>query len=776
MESKYIKSFLFIFFIHFISTVYAQIPVGEFREHLPFKSFYHVAVTSDKVYASTLKNIMVLDKKDQYSKSTLSKLDGLSEIGIDNLTYLQNNNLLLIVYNNSNLDFLRDDQLVNVADIKNKQIIGSKKINSVYEKGNIVYLATGFGIVSIDLNNFLILDTWFTNLNGHTYQIYGITELQNRFYITTEKGVFSIQNDDTRIPDFSAWHFEDQLDTSKYNFIETIGDHIVVNKPGTEVDSIFVFQNGIWSYSDAIYSLRVMKFAKQNNELAILDYDQIHIYDENLNQTHLYKWLDGNLLALGRDVTFDGDDLMWIADQYYGLAYFNRPETYPVFFTLEGPATEMIENMDCKEGILATVPGSISGWGINYIPPSLSIFKNQTWSYITTPFYNYSQPHDFVNVTINPKNTKELYVASFSGGLFRIVNDTITNQWNSYNSPLQAITASSEDTTKYVFVSGLCFDQYKNLWMTNSKVTQPLKVLKSDSTWQSFSLAPYIPGIEENVAQHVFVDSRNYKWITFPRQNKLIVYDDNKTIDDKSDDQIAQIDMNSSANITTSQINCITEDLNGNIWIGCDRTIKVVYSPSSVFSKQLYAKNILIEQNGYVHNLFEFESVTAIAVDGANRKWVGTSKAGVYLMSENGTEQILQFDEDNSPLISDQISVITIDQESGEVYFGTASGLISYRSTATEAASNYNNYKVFPNPVKSDYSGYITLSGLMGSSFCKVVDASGLLVWQGYANGGELVWDGKGFNGQRPATGVYFIFASSDTGEEKQVAKLLFVK
>lgn len=256
----------------------------------------------------------------------------------------------------------------------------------------------------------------------------------------------------------------------------------------------------------------------------------------------------------------------------------------------------------------------------------------------------------------------------------------------------------------------------------------------------------------------------------------MIVYDDNKTIDDKTDDRIAQIDMNSSSNITTDQINCITEDLNGNIWIGCDRSIKVVYNPSNVFSKQLYAKNILLEQNGYVQNLFEFEMVNAIVVDGANRKWVGTSKAGVFLISENGTEQLLHFDEDNSPLLSNQITSITMDKESGEVFFGTTSGIISYRGTATEGAANYNDYLVFPNPVREDYTGVITVKGLMENSFCKVVDASGFLIWQGYANGGTLTWNGKDFNGKRPATGVYFVFVSSDTGEEKQVAKLLFIK
>ena len=773
MKIKYIQLLVFQLFS---ITLFSQIPVGEFREHLPFKSFFHVTVSPDYVYAATQKNLLLLDKNNNYQKSTLSKLDGLSEIGIFNIKYLDHKEMLVIVYNNSNIDFLKGDEIINVSDIKNKQIIGSKAIHSIYAKGDILFLATGFGIVLIDLNTFLIKDTWFTVLNGINYSVKDFVEFNNRYYISTQSGVFSIDNNDFRAPDFSAWQLETQLGNVEYNYMATIGNQIVVNRVGLNSDSIFVYSNQNWQYAENLYALKVRGFDVHNNELVILDWDQMRVYDQNLSLISFFNWVGGDKLPQARDIVFDGSELIWVADQYNGLVYYNRPNTYATLFTLEGPASEMVESMDCAGGVLATVPGSRTGWGINYIPPSLSVFKNQQWGYISTPFYNYRHPHDFNNVIVNPKNPSEIFIASWAGGLYKVTDGVITNHWDTYNSPLQSISVSTSDTTKYTTISGLDFDKYGNLWLTNSKVTYPLKVLLKDSSWQSFSLSPYVPGSAESVSEHVIVDSRNFKWITVPRQNKLVVFNDNNTLDDKSDDEIAQIDLNTSANIQTSQINCIVEDLNGNIWIGNNLSIKVVYNPGNVFTKQLYAKNILLEQNGYVQNLFEFESVTAIAVDGANRKWVGTSKAGVFLISENGTEQLLHFDEDNSPLLANQIISITIDQESGEVYFGTTAGIISYRGTATEGAKNYNDYLVFPNPVRESYRGPITVSGLMENSFCKIVDGSGLLVWQGYSNGGQLVWDGLDFNGKRPATGVYFVFASSESGEEKQVAKLLFIK
>lgn len=775
MFIKKIKSVFIVAFLLISATLFSQIPVGEFREHLPFKSFFHVTVSPKYVYAATQKNLMLLNKNNNFEKTTLSKLDGLSEIGIFNLKYLTDQEMLLIVYNNSNLDFLKEDEIINMSDIKNKQIVGSKAINSIYAKDNILFLGAGFGVVLIDLDRFLIKDTWFTTLNGVSHPVNGFVEHNNRYYVATQSGVFSIDKNDYRAPDFSAWQKETQLGDFEYNYIASIGEYLVINKPGEISDSIFTLTNQSWSYAESMYALKVRGFDVKNNELVILDWDLMSIYDQNLTLKSLYKWLDGDKLAQARDLAIDGSDVIWVADQYNGLAYFNRPNTYATLFTLEGPATEMVESMDCQDGLLVTVPGSRSGWGFNYVPASLSFFKNQEWAYITTPFYAYNHPHDLNKVIINPKNSEEVYVASWVGGLYKVVKGELVDHWDYTNSPLQSVSISPGDSTRYTTTSGLAFDVLGNLWVTNSKSTSLLKVLKKDTTWQTFNLSPYASGGFESVAEHVIVDSRNYKWITIPRQNKLVAFNDNQTIDDKTDDRLAQIDLNSSANVQTSQINCIAEDKNGNIWIGNDRSIKVVYNPGNVFSKQLFAKNVLLEQNGYVQNLFEFESVTAIAVDGANRKWVGTSKAGVFLISENGTEQLLHFNEDNSPLLSNQITSITIDQISGEVFFGTTAGIISYRGTATQGAKKYDDYLVFPNPVRESYNGPITVKGLMDNSFCKIVDGAGLLVWQGYSFGGQLVWNGLDFNGKRPATGVYYVFASSESGDEKQVAKLLFV-
>ena len=371
-------------------------------------------------------------------------------------------------------------------------------------------------------------------------------------------------------------------------------------------------------------------------------------------------------------------------------------------------------------------------------------------------------------VAINPRNTGEFFVGSFEMGLIKYNGTGIAAVYNKANSPLR-----SRDTIE-ACIGGLAFDANNNLWISNCYSDRPLVVLKNDGTWQVFPLSSYVSGNSTAMGK-ILIDSRGYKWIVEPRNNTIIVLNDNGTISTPSDDQVTNVNMNAAANIETSSVNCIVEDKDGQIWIGCNLGIKVIFNPAGIFNGGVYPQNILIEQINYVQNLFEFEEVTAIAVDDGNRKWVGTANSGVYLISADGSKQLLHFTADDSPLLGNRISDITINRKNGEVFFATSNGLISYRGNATAGSENYRHVSVFPNPVREDYHGTIAVTGLMENSFCKIADAAGNLVWQGYANGGEFTWDGTDFYGNRPATGVYFVFASDESGKQKNVAKFLFI-
>jgi hypothetical protein len=229
-------------------------------------------------------------------------------------------------------------------------------------------------------------------------------------------------------------------------------------------------------------------------------------------------------------------------------------------------------------------------------------------------------------------------------------------------------------------------------------------------------------------------------------------------------------------NLHTNFINCIAVDKQNEIWVGTSEGITIFYNPSEVFTGNTSgdATQPLVNLGGYYEQLLRNDIVNTIAVDGANRKWVGTN-SGAFLISADGTEQLLYFNADNSPLISNTVLNIEIDGITGDVYFGTDKGIIAYRYTATEGVAEISNVKVFPNPVREDYTGNIAISGLTANAEVRITDMAGRTIWQTIAMGGQAIWDGNGYDGGRASTGVYLVYASNEDGTQTAVAKILFI-
>lgn len=256
--------------------------------------------------------------------------------------------------------------------------------------------------------------------------------------------------------------------------------------------------------------------------------------------------------------------------------------------------------------------------------------------------------------------------------------------------------------------------------------------------------------------------------------------DDNGTIDNEDDDRYAKIDVKDEFNaIITNDIYSIAEDHDGNIWLGTNKGILVYYNPNAVFDgENFYAKPIYIpriDDPTKGDALLVTESVSAIAIDGANRKWLGTKNAGVSLVSDDGLKQLYNFTAENSPLLSNSISSIAINDITGEVFFGTDNGIISFVAEATGPAENYESVFVYPNPVRENYTDDIVIKGLVENTLLKITDLNGNLVFETISLGGQALWNGKNFDNERVATGVYMIFCSNEEGTLSHVTKLLFI-
>jgi len=277
----------------------------------------------------------------------------------------------------------------------------------------------------------------------------------------------------------------------------------------------------------------------------------------------------------------------------------------------------------------------------------------------------------------------------------------------------------------------------------------------------------------------IIVTQNDDKWVVIPRAKGYGLFVLNNTNDQtKAINVMAQF-KNADGEFLTQMpdIYSLAEDLDGEIWVGTSGGVAVYSNPENVWTESvLYASRPGINMHDdKFHPLLEKEVITAIAVDGANRKWFGTRTSGVFLISADGETEIHHFTSENSPLPGDEISDIAINQKSGEVFIGTSAGLISYMGEAVRGNDAFSDVYVAPNPVRETYTGPIVVKGLIENTDVKITDITGNLVYKTTSLGGQAIWDGKNQNGNRCKTGVYLVFLTDPLGDQTKITKLLFI-
>jgi ligand-binding sensor domain-containing protein len=349
------------------------------------------------------------------------------------------------------------------------------------------------------------------------------------------------------------------------------------------------------------------------------------------------------------------------------------------------------------------------------------------------------------------------------------MNENKSIQVYKQNSPLK----SPPSQANVYNVSGLAFDQQNNLWVANYGSPQQLHVLKADGNWKSFTI-PF--ALNENAVSQIVIDDVNQKWIISPKGNGLICFSDGNTIDNTGDDHWRMFKMGiGNGNLPDNNVLSIVKDKDDFIWVGTSAGVAIIPCLSEIFSNTSCEAVIPIVQSGGFNNfLFHDEQVQCMAVDGGNRKWVG-SRNGIWLISPDGEQTIYHFTEDNSPLLSNDVRKITIDGTTGEVFFSTAKGISSFRSTATEGGPGNSNVLVYPNPVPPGYLGQIAIRGLVNNAIVKITELDGRLVYQTRALGGQAIWNGQDYHGRRVASGIYLVMVTDDNRKENLATKIVFL-
>jgi hypothetical protein len=753
--------------------------LGEWKTHLPYNEVIDVAVADDKVYAATPYSMFTYSFIDNRIE-LFDKIKGLSDVGINKIGYNSLLNSLLVAYSNANLDLIYPDGSVrNISDIKDKDILGNKTINNITFKDEFAYLSCGFGIVVLDMQREEVKDTYYIGPNGNAINVLDLTYNETFFYAATESGVYYADVNSIALADYNSWYKDETLiyPDLKYNLIENFNGKIYTNyynEGEIRGDTLFVKNGSTWNYFDEGNNSRHYQLNVKYNELIIVNQNLISIVGESGEVDKLiYKVNDKSFQPLACDK--DNNDFYWIGSKTQGLIK-NWDTWNGEFIRPNGPSTKNVYALDAEGNNVWVAPGGRQAdWAKLYMRDGVFSYTDDLWNSLnrfnTAAFDSIT---DMVSVKVDPQNVNIAYIGTWQEGIMKFVNNELSAIYNEFNSSLQPWVANP----KLVNISGLDFDDQHNLWIANTGAPDILSVMKNDGSWRSFNLGGSLSGID---IANLMVDNSNQKWIMKRTDGMVIVFTDNGTIDNPSDDRVKVLSSaTGNGNIPGSKVYSFATDMDGEVWVGTDEGVAVFYSPENIFVQgaNFDAQQILVPRNdgsGLADILLESETVTAICVNGANQKWMGTSRAGVFLLSEDGTEEIHHFTTENSPLLSDNITGITI-KANGEVFIGTANGIISFRGNATPPGPTSDGVYAFPNPVREDYTGPIAITGLENSSNVKITDTYGNVVFATRSEGGTAIWDGYNFNGTQAATGIYLVFIANEDGSEKLATKILVVK
>jgi len=768
------RLFLLLNIIYFLATalntVSAQIPVGTWRDHLTYNNGKTIAETESRVYCATQSALFYYDKSDN-SITTWSKINKLSDLGIGDIAYSKQTGKLIIGYSNGNIDIIdKNDKKYNFPDIKLKNIIGDKAIYDICINDSLAYLSTGLGIIIFNMVKNEFGDSYIIGKGGSYLKINSCAIYNNYIYALTDNGVLKGDLSNPFLGDFANWKKDTTLiyKNEKFYTSTVFNDklYIVNNINNSDTCIVNVYDRQKW---DTIFTdlQKIKSITSTKNNLTIVKKWHVEAFDKNLNRITHYSAHDAVYAILN-----DNNDL-WIADSKKGMLLHNE-KYWEKTFLPEGPLSNNAFEVYYNNGSILVAPGGYQYAGSNlYYHANVYQFNDEKWVNLTDDEENSEKLSPLRSVVdFTSQNNPDSYMAGTWGyGLIEVTDGKITNVYNIENT--NGILGN--------YIGGMTYDQKGNLYIISNYSSTPFVVKTPDNKWYhyKYDLNWADTGFNMiNSSRKLINTYNNDKWTISSRGKGIFVWNDGGTPEYEADDVYKMFSLKDESNtLIDNLLNDIVQDLEGAIWIASCNGVAVYDFPEKVLSgDDFYARIPQLVEDGFYKPLLKDEFVTTIAVDGANRKWIGTEGAGLFLVSADGTEQIMAWNTDNSKLFSNNIYSIDINQKTGEVFIGTDKGVQSYKSTSSENKPDYSNIFVFPNPVKGDYNGLITIRGLMYKTNVKITDMSGHLVFETVSNGGDAIWNGKDMSGNKVAPGVYLVFCSTSDGTMSESSKILFVK
>lgn len=767
--------------------------LGEWRTLQSYRFGTFVTESPESIIYTTGKAIFFLDK-DDLSITRLAREDGLAEARIRLIRYHGPTETLIIVYESSVIDLLRDGRFSTLRAVDNFNFSGDKQIYEMFfGNDNIVYLAAGFGVSALDLNDETFPFTTFTGV-----RVEGTAVFDGQLYAATEEGIYRAPVNNVNLNDFGNW----ELLGAANGFPD------------------FYESTAINVYQDELYFGIDKDVYKMQADTAALFYDT----DDDRAWRLQYISVGPNLLLTGYRCTDDGCGSRqliffdengqrrrvfaqciirsnYAIEDEQGRIWFAEDESTPRirFF-------DSIDDGDCNEieyngprddrnyrllhdgTSLWVAPGVLDeNFSANFSFGGVYRFQNEEWTTINRDNNALFRGRDgelqgdddvatIADVHYDPINN-EYWFSSFFEGVIAYNPDTEEGTiYDEVNTPLQGDIGDRNR----IRVAGAVTDPQGFTYLANRSAENDLFISVRSPAGEWAALGG---NCNLNEALAIEIDDFGYLWVVHATSvgGGLTVLDPMGTPLDPSDDRCRTI-LTSNSELPSNNVRSIAIDLDGNVWVGTDQGIVLFECGNAVFDTNVCPGRLPIASaDDFGGFLLGTEEVRSITVDGGNRKWIGTS-GGAYLLSSDGEEQLLFFDQGNSPLLDDVVRDIAINPNNGVVYFGTELGIISYRAEATASTQRFReDLVVFPNPVEPGQTGPIAISGLARDARVKITDIAGKLVAEGTATGGQFVWSGTDYTNRRVTSGVYLIFASSNgrfglNDPDSAVGKVVFLR
>lgn len=765
MMKKIAVLFFIKFFVYF---AYSQNKNQLWQGYFSYSQIKDISQSPERVFAAT-ENAYFYENVFSNDIKTFNAVDGLKAQTISAIYHSSSSNLTFIGNENGLLLIVKPDGTV----LQKRGILEEvpvspllKKINHFYEFDNKVYISTDYGVSAFKLNTLEFGDSYFIGNGGAYDKVYQTTVLNGEIYAATQSfGIKKALLSNPFLVDYNQWTI---FDSGSYNGIVTFQNQIVASA----INNVVYRHNGSAFIAIATTPQPIIDLRQNEGFLIITNINHVYVYNNLYAQVIHFQTSQ----VTENSVTFTCatvvNNQLYIGTNEQGIISLALSGSSQYNFILpNGPIRNEIFRLKKTPSKLWASYGK---YDFTYTPDygnyGLSFYEPQNgWGLIDkADVFNAVSLSD---IAYNPNNENEIYVGSYHNGLLKVSPDGNQLYIDTTAPPNSPQVQEAVPNFYQIRINGLAFDKNNNLWMANALTSRALKVLRSNGQWQSYNMSSTIEDTQFERYANIVIDKNSTKWIPSYRSNGLIAFNENYG------NKVIKVKTGTEGNLPTLETRCVAIDNKNQVWIGTARGLRIITSADSFISEtELQSKSIIIEEDGLGQELFYEQVITDIAVDGANRKWIALDNAGVYLVSPNGQETIYHFTIENSPLPSNSINDIEIDGVTGEVFFATQKGLVSFKGTSTKPSDNLENVYVYPNPVRPEYAGTVKISGLTDKANIKITDIEGNLVYETTSEGGTIEWDTTAFGKYKVASGVYMIFVAAEDGIETKVKKVMIIR